>query len=254
MSVLHKLNPDEVLEEGFLTEYNSGIHFFHLQLVHLNANIYILDHVLEFPYRVLLPGDRSLFFRYVFENSFYASLLIITRIATDQGSEFFTLPRFKNKVREAMQMKYRKEFDELLRAAKFNKNVQLMLEKAATLRSMRVAHSLEDFVIGIAEEPIVNFGELKTLRDHLVELFDVFTFNVDHLLEPSQYSPRLEIGIGGKMKSDIQELLELIASNSPGLKMPETDPKSWKILRSILHERELRAFNQFRNTFGLPEA
>ena len=254
MIALRKLNPDEVLAEEFLPEYNSGMQFFHLQLVHLNANVYILDHVLEFPYRILLPADRSLFFRFVFENSYYASLLIITRLATDQGSEFFTLPRFKNKVRNAVKDEYRDDFDDLLRLARFNKHIEGMFKKASTLRSMRVAHSTEDFVLGNAKEPLVRFGELKTLRDRLMDLFDAFTFNVDHVMEPLQYSDRVQVASGGKPKSDIQEFMELIAGNSSGLRLPESNPDRWNAQRSDYHARELRAFNQYRQAFGLPEA
>jgi len=254
MNILRTLNPDEVLPEEFIPEYSSGMQFFHLQLVHLNANIYILDHVLEFPYRILLPADRSLFFRFVFENSFYASLLIITRLTTDQGADFFTLPRFKNKVRRAMKEEYLGDFDDLLREAKFNSHIEGMLKKASTLRSMRVAHSTEDFVLGNAEEPLVRFGEVKTLRDHLVVLFDAFTFNVDHVMEPLQYSSRVQVGSSGMSKSDIQELLELIAGNSFGLRLPESDPDRWVVQRSGYLERELKAFNHYRHVFGLPEA
>jgi hypothetical protein len=254
MGILHTLNPDEVLVEEFIPEYSAGMQFFHLQLVHLNANVFILDHVLAFPFRLQVPSGRSLFFRFVFENSFYASLLIITRLATDQGSEFFTLPRFKNKVRQAIKDEYRGEFDDLLRKAKFNKNMQRMLQKAASLRSMRVAHSTEDFVLGNAEEPLVRFGELKTMRDQLVELIQAFTFNVDHVMEPLLYSARVQAGRGRSAKSDIEELLDLIAGNSPGLHLPEREPDRWKAQRSIYVDRELRVFNQYRQTFGLPEA
>jgi hypothetical protein len=251
--MLNTLNPDEVLQDDFIREYGSAMQFFHLQLVHLNADVYILDHVLEFPFRIFLPAGRSLFFRYVFENFFYASLLIVTRLATDQGSEFFTLPRFKNKVRQAVKAEYREEFDGLLRSVKFDKNVQLLLDKAAALRSMRVAHSTEEFVLGDAEEPLIRFGELKALRDNLVRLFTAFTFNADHVMEPLQYSARTQIG-GAMQKSDIEELLELVAGNSTGLRLPETDPRRWEMLKSSLVDRELRAFNHFRRAFDLPEA
>ena len=254
MQDLHRLNPDEVLAEDFHREYSAGMQFFHLQLVHLNANIFILDHVLAFPFRILVPAGRSLFFRFVFENAFYASLLVITRLAADQGPEYFTLPRFKNKVRQAVKEPYRQALDDLLRKARFGKQLRSMLQKTGTLRSLRVAHSAEDFVLGNVEEPLVKFGELKNLRDHLVELFDALTFNVDHLMYPIEYSARVQPRQAVDPRSDIEELLGLIADNSPALRLPEKHPDRWIAQRATYLERELLAFNEYRQKFGLPEA
>lgn len=251
MHDLHTLNPDEVLVDEFLPEYNTGMQFCHLQLVHLNANIYILDQVLRFPFRIFVPGDRSLFFRFVFENFFYASLLIITRLAADQGAEFFTLPRFKNKIRFAVKGSYRDVFDELLREVRFNNQVNILIKKTRDLRSLRVAHSTEEFVFGIAEEPLVRFEELKELRDHLVSLFDALSFNVDHLMYPIQYSSRVQQGQGFDQRTDIEELLDLIAENSFALRVPENNPDEWEIQKEFYTERELDAFNEYRSKFGL---
>jgi hypothetical protein len=164
------------------------------------------------------------------------------------------LLRFKNKVRQSIKAQYKAAFDKLLREVRFERQVKEALDKAQELRSGRIAHSLEDMVLGKTEEPLVRFGDLMELRDHLVAILEAIAFNVDHMMHPMQYSSRVQHPAGVDSRSDIEELLDLIAEHSPALHLPEEQPEVWNAQREVYPERELRAFNEYRRKFGLSEA
>ena len=63
MLELNDLKAEQVLEASFLDEYEKGRSRFYLELVHLSTNIFLLEHVLRFPYHLFVPPAGSLFFR-----------------------------------------------------------------------------------------------------------------------------------------------------------------------------------------------
>jgi len=80
-----------VLEAEFVDEYRQGMQFFYSSLVELHTNIFILEKVLAFPFR-LFAGPDQIFFRQVVINFYDISILTITRVAADQ-MEIFLLYR-----------------------------------------------------------------------------------------------------------------------------------------------------------------
>lgn len=87
----------EAIQESYLNEYRNGIQFFHVCMVDLHLNTYILEKLVAFPLRPFL-GPDLFFFRQVILNTFQASILITTTLASDQGSDTYTLRRFHNKL------------------------------------------------------------------------------------------------------------------------------------------------------------
>lgn len=248
---ISKLQAEDLLRDGLL-DYKKGMDFFHLQLVDLNVNIFILDHVLSFPFHLFPGPGGSLFFWMVFENFFYASVLIITRVATDQGDDPFTLPRFKNKVRDLIKPEYQADFDNRLRQARFDSNTRALLKKARNLRLERVAHTKQDIALNKTQGTKVVFGEIKALRDQLNSLLDALSFNVQYVKLPPQYDPDVEHPRGTDTRPDIEVILDSIAERSPLLRMPEKDPMSWRCQREHLSERDIQLLNKYRRKFGLP--
>lgn len=244
---------DLIINEDELSFYEKGMNFFYGQLVHLNVNIFILDHILEFPFHLFTDPDGSLFFRKVFDNFFYASLLIITRITTDQKGDFFTLPRFKNHIRKVIKNEYQKQFNERLKQARFDKNSRDLLDKIRELRNIQVVHVKEDFALGQRLPPRIVFGNLKTIRDDLNDLLDALSFNVEHLMLPIQYHPEVQHPPGYDSRPDIEIILDNIAKNSPLLNLPENNPQAWKYRRDMLPETDLELLNEYRRKLDLPE-
>ena len=249
---LAHLNAKDVLDEQHLAFYEKGMTFFYLQLVHLNVNVFILEHVLQFPFELFTVVGESIFFRMVFENFFHASLLIITRITTDQGSGLFTLPRFKNNIRQCVRSEHQASFDNRLRNIRFDKETQTLLERADGLRNERIAHASETIALGEAEDTRVTFGEIKVLRDKLESLLDALSFNVERMMLPVEYSSTVRHPPDMDNRPDIEVILDLIAERSALLNMPEDNPQMWVYQRERLSEDEIRILNQYRSKFNLP--
>ncbi len=112
----------------------------------------------------------------------------------------------------------------------------------------------EDVVLGVAEGAHLNFRQLKVLCDKLNSLMGALTFNVETLLLPIVYSPRLHRPAGSDTKTDIERLLDFVADSSQVLHAPEKRPQLWEHQRGKLTAKEVAQVNFYRRKFGLPEA
>lgn len=250
---IHNLSPVEALKEESFEYYDKGMQFLSGELVFLNVNIFIIDKIIKFRFDLFSARDQWFFFRMVFRNFFYASLLIITKLAADQGGDLLTLPRFKNRVRQSIKPEYLDQLDDRLRQAKFDKKTQTLLEKARSLRTQKVAHAIEDFALGNEKETRVLYSELKELRDQLNELLDALSFNVHYMMLPIQYSPDINHPEGSDPRPDIERILDAIAKSSILLNMPEEHPDRWQYRRKHLKEDDIQVINTYRQNFGLEQ-
>jgi len=249
-----ELEPREVLHEEAIPEYERGMDFFYLgQLVPLNANIYIIEQVLEFPFELFVSPEDTIFFRLLVDNFYNTGLLTITRLATDSGKDLYTLLQFKNWVAQQVKDEFKEDFQKHLKQAKFDKKTQEMLEKARGLRNTSVAHIKRDLVLGNIEQDRLNFVELKALRDALNVLLKALSFNKERLMLPIQYHLGVVHPAGADSRSDIQRILDNIARDSNMLNLPEKNPHHWAAFRKNLSEENLRTINKYRAKFGLPE-
>jgi hypothetical protein len=248
---LHRISPEDAIEPAHIAFYNKGMEFIYLELVRLNVNLFILDHILVFPFDLFTSPGRSIFFRMVFDNFFYSSLLMVTRLATDEGPDVFTLPRFKNRLRNMVRGEYRDAFDAKFRELRFDSETRKLLDKASTLRTQRVAHLLEDIVFKVSEEERVTFGELKSIYQTLERFFDALSFNHGYMMLPFEYSPDVRHPLGVDPRPDIEEILDLIAENSYLVHLPEREPNIWVFRKEHLSDKEIEILNQYREKFGL---
>src|SRR5947207_1590974 len=143
----------DVLEAGFVDEYKRGMQFFHSHLVELHMNIFILEKVLAFPFR-LFAGSDQIFFRQVIINFYDVSILTITRVAADQAGDLFTLPRFKNAIVQHIKDVYREPFLTRLREVRFDEETEELLAKAKTIRNQRIAHITQQFASNFFQRPL----------------------------------------------------------------------------------------------------
>ena len=95
----------DVLEGSGLREYETGMNFFYSELVELNTITYLAEQIIQFPFDLFTHFDNVIFFTIVMGSLHDSAVLIITRLATDQDGDLFTLSRFKNKVRESVKPK-----------------------------------------------------------------------------------------------------------------------------------------------------
>ena len=93
-------SPKDILEEGAFEGYDKGIGIFFSELVQLNAILYLAEKIVNFPFDLFAGRDNTIFFTIVMDSFYDSAIFTITRLTTDQKGDLFTLPRFKNRVRE----------------------------------------------------------------------------------------------------------------------------------------------------------
>lgn len=247
------LAPRDVLLEDAVPEYERTIGFFYLdQLVPLNASIYVLEEVFQFPFDVLVGPQGSVFFAMVVRNFFQAGVLTVTRLATDADANFNTLLQFKNWVSAHARSEYRHSLAHTLKQRGFDTRTRQLLERARRLRDGQVAHIKRGFTL--SEQDRIDLDELKALRDRLNDLLAALSFNVGRMMLPVQYASEVIHPADMDARTDIQRLLDSIARDSDLLNQPERDPGNWPFYRGLRSEQELAIVNEYRVKFGLPEA
>lgn len=239
---------EDVFEAEFVDAYRQAMQFFYSSLVELYTNIFILEKVLAFPFR-LFAGRDQIFFRQVVINFYDVSILTITRVAADQDGDLFTLPRFRKAVVQHIKDAHREPLLEQLRSVRFDESTRELLAKAKTIRNQRIAHitqqSAEDFFQRPMEQLGFNLGELKTLRKSVTELFQSLAIGATYRMLPTGY----DIDNG---QSDIEQLLNDIADKSHVLRMAEQQPEWWQTYQlPSLTETEKKQINTYRVKFGL---
>lgn len=253
---LSDLSFQEVLIESAWSEYQERIDFFYLkQLVPLNANLFIADTILNFPFSLFFMPEEYFFFRLVLANAYQASLLTITRVATDTGNRSeapMTLPRFKNWTLGNLRKEYQDEFQEALKQNRFDKRTNKLFEQAAKLRTARYAHISADYDTAALDGP--SFDELKHLRDVLNSLLGLLSFGVERFMLPINYHPEVTYSDGSARRPDIERVLDSYVAKSARLNLPERNPKRWQFARKQMDESQLSTFNKFREKSGLPAA
>jgi hypothetical protein len=248
---LSSLDATEVIREDAFFEYDKGMEFFFLQLVRLNETIFIADQIVRAPLHFFVEPNKRVFFNVVLRNFFDAGLLIITRLATDQGSDLYTITHFKNRVRELVKPEYVIAFTEKLKKNKFDARTAALLERARNLRDERVGHTIRDVALGEAEGAHLDFSELKSLRDALNSLLKALSFNADHMMLPIPYDPRVQRPKSNNYKTDIEELLDYLILNSVLLNAPERNPVLWEQCRTGFAENDIELINRYRKKYGL---
>ena len=250
---ISNLSAKDVLTEASLGEYEAGMEHFYFELVELNTIIYLAEQIVDFPFELFAHPDKTIFFSVLMRSFHDSVILTITRSATDQAGDLYTLPRFKNWVRDSIKPEFKDALDIRLRNARFDKGVRNLLERARELRVHRIAHTTRDFVSGSINLSRPNISELKELRDALNSLLDALSFNVEHMMLPIPYDPNVSHPAGSNHKTDIEEILDRIARDSYILNMPEKNPERWRYRRASLNGDKLKILNQYRRKFNLPE-
>lgn len=250
---ISSLDAEDILIDGTLPEYQRGMSFFFSELVELNVNIYISRQIMQFPLDLFRHRSRTIFFRMVVHNFFNASLLIITKLATDTANDLYTLTRFKNTIRKIVKPEYTESFQEYFKQTRFDRETKVLLDKAKQLRDKRIAHTSEALIDGTISESILDFAELESLCDSLNSLLNTLSFNVGNRFLPSHYLPDVQYPPGREQQPDIEEWLDSIAKDSELLNMPERSPAFWHERRQTLSEEELKQLNRYRKKFSLSQ-
>lgn len=247
------LNADEVLNEFSLNEYKTGMDFLRDQLIKLNTNNFLIKKIIDFPFEFFCAPTEKTFFSMVVWNFFENSVLIVTKLTTDQGADLFTLFKFKNWLVQNIKQEYKSDFCQKLKEVKFDPGVKQINKKAKILRDYSAAHFNKDVVFGKIRLDNLDFPELEILRDKINSFFCALAFNVEYGMLPLPYSEKVIRPEGIDYRTDIGSILDSIAKNSDILNMPEHLPEIWKITKENYDDEGIKIFNKYRKKFNLPE-
>jgi len=250
MTDFYRLKADVVLKKRSIDEYQKVINFFWDELTKLNTNIFIINKIFEFPFNLFCSPGETVFFSSVVWNFYENSVLIITKLATDERGDLQTLLQFKNWVFKQVKSEYISDFRQKLREVKFDLGTKKVFNKARDLRDYVIAHFNKE---KLEQIPNLKLSELEKLRDKLNSLFDALSFNVEYEMLPLSYSENVIHPKGVDHRTDIEVILDLIAKNSELLNMPERFPEVWKYHKENYDEEAIKIINKYRKKFNLPE-
>ena len=249
----NKTNPEDVLKRELLSEYRAKMTEFHLRLISLKVDLFIVQKIVDFPLGMFTVLEGGLFLTRVVQNFGLMAVLKITAMATDQGSDARTLTKFKDFMDLAIKDEFRDEYRQLLKGVKFGTRTRSLLKKAKTLRDTQIAHPLRDPAVELEPDEIMTFSEVKLLADELVRLFEVASFSSEYHYLPVSYDPRVRHPAGSDYRPDIEKLLDCIARESSVIRTPEEHPEMWPYRRERWSQTKIDRFNDYRRKFGLPE-
>jgi len=252
---LQDIYPSEIVESSWFDTYKQNIDAIWHQLGRLNSNIYILEKIYSFPFDLLWLSTSN-FWNLVNNALFESCIMIIWRAAMDNSyAESLTIQQLKNEISRHINDSYRDQFREELRGLNFESTVESVKSKIVEIRHNYIAHYNFEKDVNPTTEDIerrkILFSELKKYLNTLTSFFDLLCFGHQRALLPLDYHPDVINPIGVDSRSDIEQLLDLIAKNSDLLNLPEQNPNMWDIERKNISQEGLNILNTYRIKFGL---
>jgi hypothetical protein len=244
---------EDVIKEQYFKDYKKSLEIIWWELVRLNSTVFILNKLTDFPFKIFIPQGKDLFFNLVYHNFIENTIIIISRIFTDNSSDAHTIIWFKNKIRnEYLKEEYVNDFDEILKENRFSKRFNELSERIHKIRSNLVAHLKRDIVLSSVPSDLqISLKEVKEVVNEIEKLFKLICFNHEHHLYPIQWSPYLVRKSPLDKRPDIEEILDYFVLQSPILNLPEKNPYLWENLKSKYSEIELKKIDYYRKKFGL---
>jgi hypothetical protein len=252
---------EEFIKIEYIDEYHEKMRFFWSELVELNIILYLAEKIIEFPLKLFRPNhhDGHIFLGTVMDSFYQSAILLISRLATDEGSDCYTLFRFKNIMWNdwlTEKGKNRLRANLSTKAVKEGYIKDLAIKKVKELRRLRYAHTLIESFDPNIEVYHPGLNDLKEICALLNSFFDTLTPHTNYGKLPVHYFVDASDTSWVQQedhKTDIEEILDGIAQRSSLLNLPETSKGMWELQKPHLSEKEIEKFNYYRRKFNLPE-
>lgn len=246
--------PEDVLKKEFLEQYKELHEDIWQRLIYVHTNIIILEKIESFPFwDRFYPPHENIFWSMVYQNFMYASIVMLHALTDDNGSDTHTLLKFKNKILANMKEDSMKaEYQEKLDYARLDPSLNDIRDKIAKMRRNIIAHRLFDKNNKIKLQSVkrVTVSEIRQVYNDIERLFRVCSFGSEFIT--SFYLPDATCG-GKPIRTDIENILDLIVKNSNWLNEPEQNPEAWQATKKYKSHDEIKELNEWRNKFGMPE-
>lgn len=245
--------PEEVFVADFLPTYTQLHQDIWFRLVHVDANLQILETIGLFPIHHLHAPQNNIFWKMVFWNFVHMSVILLHSLVSDEKSCAHTLLKFKNTVlkhlhTDSLKLAYR----ERLNQSKLDKQVDPIRKKIARMRHEVIAHRFLDTQgqLGAPQIEGVSVPELRKAFEDTKRLFEACCFGSEYFT--TLYPPFVP---GHKTpKKDIEKILDLIVKNSNWLNQPERHSPFWPQIKPYKPIKDIEELNKWRTKFNLPSA
>ena len=240
----------ELIKADWLPVYEERLERLWFQSVQLNATLYLLGKISEFPVE-LFALDQRLFWSLVAHALYESSIMTIGRIVGDRRKNVLTLPRFREElVDHAVDDGARESLEQRLGAVEFEESVDQILEEVVHVRNDWIAHLKREAVAEAGDSgrgvTIVPLDPLQAIRDAVNCLIDALTLDGGKAHIYMEYSGMVEHPPGMDSRPDIEKILDMVVGASPTLRMPEEQPEPWRGFWEGLSEHERTQFNKYR--------
>ena len=249
---LKSIQPSDALKSGTAQYYQGRIDRIFWELYRLNGNLFVLEKLESFPTHLFLDPRKETFFSLVRIALFYDSILIETKLLTD--NRYYTILRFHDWVRTNIRKEYAGVLDRALSEACIKSAIKLAEKNLKPARNLTIAHLgiHSNGNIEIPDEPFrVTIQDLRLICKRINGFFDILCFGASYQKIPPDYDPTLPRPQADKT-SDIEHILDLIVQDSDFFNMPETSPR-WNILRDSYPQGWVKTLNEYRRKLGKPE-
>jgi hypothetical protein len=249
------IKPSDVLIPESLRDYELSIRALHLQVSSLRTNLFILEHLVGFPFGVLAP-DQALFWGIVIRNLYFASLTTAWALAHDTDESSLTMSRFRNTVIPRItDASVARTARERLAGLEFEEVRERVRPRIELLRNKVIAHFDRELLAAPGDSPPrlpgVSLSELKELCGVLEGVMNALGFGTHYETLPIAYNPKAQHPVGIDARPDVERLLDDLARSSEYLNMPERKPEEWPFLCLALSDDDLLAINRYRAKCGL---
>ena len=251
------LETKKILAPTWIPDYKKEIDAIWLQVVELNSNLFLLEHISKFPFKLFLVRPPT--FWTLTGNALYEScVMCVWRMAVDADGDYLTAAQLKNAVlKNTVDAAAKLSLQAELKAVEFEKTLKAIKQKIRDLRHNQYGHFSRRVIAPTgasgAAVPRVSLTDLKTVRDRLNALLQVLALDTELMFLPLDYDPKVQHPSNTDPRPDIVELLDMIAFNSQIIRDPENNPELWEHRRKLMEQDELDALNLYRHKLGLPK-
>ena len=245
------VEPSEVLKPEALQEYRVRLDRIGGELYRLNSNLYVLGKLLGFPTDLILGPDRNTFFRLVQGALARDSILVVTKLLTDDGEG--SMRWLSNFVGKNMKAEHQTWLKKSLPKDELNKATELARQKKLKyFRDNIIAHDGKDPQTRTLVVPNTNFmvsmEDLHSICEAMNRYFDVLCLGEPIAVLPLSY---ILPPPGHDNRSDIEHILALIVKDSAFYKAP-SEPW-WADVRPKWPQWRIDILNEYRRMFGEPD-
>ncbi len=249
MDSLNEMHLDKVFEPEKAKEYEARFQVIWDVIVNTNTSMFIVEKVKDFPIDLLFsPLEYRIFLNRV-ENNFvgYIALMVIN-LFLDEDKRNVTFETFTKWIKENTCGEISSTVSDCLDKINRSEQVKSIETRLHRMRHKLLAHLDWEHMLNPREleKSQITYEELRTLVDDAGKIVYKLSIGGGVGLLPPEYDEILF----HDANPDIVKILDLIATDSSFLKLPEEQPYLWKGWSDNWTDERKETFNYWRQRIG----